>query len=107
MRVLVTGGAGYIGAHTVLQLLEAGAEVVIEDNFINSSREVLTRMRELAGRDIPFAEIDVADSAAVGEVLDVCGVDEVIHFAGRKAVGRAFWIRSATTTTTSAQRSLY
>ncbi len=89
MKVLVTGGAGYIGSHTVLKLFAGGHEVVVVDNLTNSSREGLARLAELAGRDIPFVELDLRDSDALGRVFDDHAVDAVIHFAGDKAVGES------------------
>ena len=89
MKVLVTGGAGYIGSHTVLALLEAGYEVLVADNFVNSKPEVLRRLAELAGREIPFVEADVCDKAAVDAIFRDSRPDAVIHFAGLKAVGES------------------
>ncbi len=89
MRVLTTGGAGYIGSHTVLALIEAGHEPVIFDNFDNSSPEAVRRVAELAGRDIELIEGDLLDADAVDRVLSVGNFDAVIHFAGLKAVGES------------------
>ncbi|MCE1179977.1 MAG: UDP-glucose 4-epimerase GalE [Micrococcales bacterium] len=89
MRTLVTGGAGYIGSHTVLQLIEAGHEVVIADNFSNSRRSVLPRLEELAGQPIPVVEVDLCDVEATDRLVAEGGFDSVIHFAGLKAVGES------------------
>ena len=89
MKVLVTGGAGYIGSHTVLELLESGYEVVVLDNLCNSSAESLWRVSELTGKDIAFVNGDIRDSACLNELFDQHEVDAVIHFAGLKAVGES------------------
>ncbi len=89
MKILVTGGAGYIGSHTVLQLLEAGHEVVVFDNLSNSSPESLKRVHELAGRESEFIEGDLLDPAALARAFDGRGIEAVIHFAGLKAVGES------------------
>ncbi|GAA1315575.1 UDP-glucose 4-epimerase GalE [Leucobacter albus] len=89
MRVLLTGGAGYIGSHTALVLLERGHEVVVLDDFSNSSREAVRRVEELTGRSIPVIEADLADRAAAGEAFAGLDVDAVVHFAGLKAVGES------------------
>ncbi len=89
MRVLVTGGAGYIGSHTVLALLAAGHQAVVVDNLSNSSEEALARLAELAGQPIPFTRLDLRDRDALGGVFDRDAVDAVIHFAGDKAVGES------------------
>jgi UDP-glucose 4-epimerase len=88
--VLVTGGAGYIGSHACLALLEAGAEVVVIDDLSNASRESLRRVEVLAGRSLAgFHEIDVRDRAALDAVFRSYAVDTVVHFAGLKAVGES------------------
>lgn len=89
MTILVTGGAGYIGSHTVLELLQAGYEVVAVDNLSNSSRESLKRVAAITGKQPVFEELDVADKAALGKVFNKHAVDAVIHFAGLKAVGES------------------
>ena len=88
-RVLITGGAGFIGSHTCLVLLEQGHELVVLDNFHNSSPEALRRVQELAGSSqLTLVEGDVRDSNAVEHAFHAAGVvDGVIHFAGLKAVG--------------------
>jgi len=89
MRVLVTGGAGYIGSHTTLALLEAGHDVTVIDNLANSSRESLRRVAALAGREPGFVEANVRDEAALEEVFAGFAPEAVIHFAGLKAVGES------------------
>lgn len=89
MRVLVTGGAGYIGSHTVLSLVAAGHDVVIADNFSNSKRSVLPRIEQLAGRPVTVHEVDLTDAAATEALFAAEPVDAVIHFAGYKAVGES------------------
>ncbi len=89
MKILVTGGAGYIGSHTCVELLNAGYEVVIVDDFSNSKPEVLERIREITGKNFVFYELDVADAAALRKVFEQNLPDAVIHFAGFKAVGES------------------
>lgn len=89
MRVLTTGGAGYIGSHTVLSLIEAGHEPVVLDNFSNSSPEVLNRLKELAGRDVELIEADLLDAENTQRIVREGGFDAAIHFAGFKAVGES------------------
>lgn len=89
MRVLLTGGAGYIGSHTALVLVERGHEVVVLDDFSNSSPEAVRRVEQLAGREIPVIQADLADRSAVAAALDGVDFDAVIHFAGLKAVGES------------------
>ena len=86
MKVLVTGGAGYIGSHTVLELLERGYDVVVVDNLVNSVRESLRRVEKLAGRKVIFYENDVRDRAAMELIFTAHDIDWVIHFAGLKCV---------------------
>lgn len=87
MRVFVTGGAGYIGSHTILELLRAGHEVFSCDNYCNSSPEALRRVRRLANADFGEANVDIRDTARLGEVIAEFAPEAVIHFAGLKAVG--------------------
>lgn len=87
MKVLVTGGAGYIGSHTILELLRAGHDVFSVDNYCNSSPESLRRVRRLANADIGEAEVDVRDSGKLCEVIADFAPEAVVHFAGLKAVG--------------------
>jgi UDP-glucose 4-epimerase len=89
MRILVTGGTGYIGSHTTLALLEAGHDVVVVDNLANSSEESLRRVQELANRSAAFRKVDLLDVETLGEVFDAEKIDAVIHFAGLKAVGES------------------
>ena len=89
MRVLVTGGAGYIGSHTTLVLLEAGHEVVVVDNLSNSKREALRRVEELTGRAVEFHQVDLLDRPALDAVFRHGRIDAVLHFAGLKAVGES------------------
>ncbi|MCW3765178.1 UDP-glucose 4-epimerase GalE [Paenarthrobacter sp. PAE-2] len=89
MKVLVTGGAGYIGSHTVLCLLEEGHDVVVLDNLSNSNAESLIRVQEITGKQVALQEIDLLDSAAVHGVLRGGNFDSVVHFAGLKAVGES------------------
>ena len=87
MRILVTGGAGYIGSHTCLALLEQGHEVVVFDNLYNASEEALNRVKKLTGKDLTFYKADMLDREAVNEIFEKESIDSVIHFAGLKAVG--------------------
>lgn len=89
MAILVTGGAGFIGSHTVVELLNAGKEVVILDNFSNSKPEVLNRIRRITGKDFAFSETDLLDAEATDKIFDEYEIDAVIHFAGLKAVGES------------------
>ena len=91
MHILVTGGAGYIGSHTCLELLTCGHKVTVVDNLSNSSVEALHRVERLTTRKINFFEVDLLDKKALSEVFSACGgnFDAVIHFAGKKAVGES------------------
>lgn len=89
MKILVTGGAGYIGSHTCLELLNAGHEVVVVDNLDNAKEESLVRVQELAGRNLTFFPVDLLDRSALGTCFAGAPVDAVIHFAGLKAVGES------------------
>lgn len=89
MNILVTGGAGYIGSHTVVELLGAGHEVVVIDNLSNSSRESLRRVEKIAGKNLTFHEADVRDADALDAIFNEHDIDAVIHFAGLKAVGES------------------
>ncbi len=89
MRILVTGGAGYIGSHTVVELINNGYDVVVVDNFSNSKPEVLDRLKEITGKEIKFYELDVCDKDKLREVFDKEDINAVIHFAGYKAVGES------------------
>ncbi|MGK0442497.1 MAG: UDP-glucose 4-epimerase [Pseudohongiellaceae bacterium] len=89
MKVLVTGGAGYIGSHTCIELLAAGYDVVVVDNLSNSQLESLNRVEELAGRSVDFHQVDICDVPALDAVFANNNIDAVIHFAGLKAVGES------------------
>ena len=89
MRILVTGGAGYIGSHTCLELLNQGHEVVVADNLCNSSEEALNRVKELTGKDLAFYKVDLLDKEGLDQMFDREKIDAVIHFAGLKAVGES------------------
>ena len=89
MNVLVTGGAGYIGSHTCVELLESGYGVVVIDNLCNSNPESLNRVRELTGKEIKFYEGDVRDEALLQQIFRENEIGCVIHFAGLKAVGES------------------
>jgi len=88
-KILVTGGAGYIGSHTTLLLLEAGYDVVVVDNLSNSSRESLNRVEKLAGKAPEFYQTDIRDSKGLESIFETHQFDGVIHFAGLKAVGES------------------
>ncbi len=89
MAILITGGCGYIGSHTVIEMVKAGYDVVVLDNFYNSKPEALRRTRELAGRDFPFYECDIRDADGLRRIFNEQKIDAVIHFAGLKAVGES------------------
>ena len=89
MTILVTGGAGYIGSHTCVELLNAGYDVVIIDNLYNSNQKAVDRIEEITGKKVKFYENDMMDRAAVKRVFDENKIDAVIHFAGLKAVGES------------------
>ena len=89
MKVLVTGGAGYIGSHTCIELLEAGYEVVVVDNLSNSHPESLKRVQEITGRELVFHQVNIRDAAALETIFSQDKIDAVIHFAGLKAVGES------------------
>ena len=87
--VLVTGGNGYIGSHTVISLVNNGFDVVIADNISNSKMEVQNRLKQITGREFKFYKIDCCDESALDKVFDENKIDSVIHFAGLKAVGES------------------
>ncbi|MCA0991525.1 UDP-glucose 4-epimerase GalE [Pseudalkalibacillus hwajinpoensis] len=89
MAILVTGGAGYIGSHTCVQLLDHGSDIVVVDNFSNSKMESLDRVKELTERDFPIYEVDLLDRTSVEKVFEENEIEAVIHFAGLKAVGES------------------
>ena len=88
-RILVTGGAGYIGSHTCVELLEAGYEVIVVDNLSNSSPVALARVQELTCKPLTFIQADLRDKPAIEEIFAEYAIDGVIHFAGLKAVGES------------------
>jgi UDP-glucose 4-epimerase len=87
--ILVTGGAGYIGSHTCVALLEAGCDVAVVDNLCNSKRQALERVGRIAGRDPLFFQVDLLDSDRLGRIFSQHAIESVIHFAGLKAVGES------------------
>ena len=89
MAILVTGGAGYIGSHTVVELQSAGYEVVVLDNLSNSSVKSLERVEKITGKKVPFYEADILDRDALNDIFAKESIDAVIHFAGLKAVGES------------------
>ena len=92
MKILVTGGAGYIGSHTCLELLKAGYEVIVVDNLINSSEKSLQRIQELTGKTLTFENVDLLHKEKLDPIFKNTSVDAVIHFAGLKAVGESVTI---------------
>jgi len=89
VNILVTGGAGYIGSHTIIELRRAGHTVVVADNLVNSSATALERVEKITGAAVPFYEVDCVDKQALAAVFDEQVIDAVIHFAGLKAVGES------------------
>ncbi len=89
MNILVTGGAGYIGSHTCLELLQAGYEITVVDNLVNSKEESLRRVQELTGKKLSFHKVDLLDQAGLDQVFDKHSFQAVIHFAGLKAIGES------------------
>ena len=89
MTILVTGGAGYIGSHTIVELLEDGREIAVVDNFSNSSPESLYRIEQITGKQFPFHEVDLLDIQALRDVFKAHQIDSVIHFAALKAIGES------------------
>ena len=89
MNILVTGRAGYIGSHTIIELLEEGHSVVVVDNLSNSSEESLRRVRQITGQCVPFYKVDIRDRKGLETVFEQYGFDCCIHFAGLKAVGES------------------
>jgi len=89
MRILVTGGAGYIGSHTCVELLEADYEVVVVDNLYNASEKALERVKKITGKDLTFYQADICDRQAMDRIFEQEKIDAVIHFAGLKAVGES------------------
>ena len=97
MNVLVTGGAGYIGSHTCVELLKSGYGVIVVDNLSNSNPESLRRVQQLTGKSLKFYEGDVRDEALLRKIFAENDIGCVIHFAGLKAVGESVSMRSSTT----------
>lgn len=89
MAILVTGGAGYIGSHTCVELLNAGRDIVVVDNFVNSSPVACDRIRQITGKDFPLEECDIRDKEKLDGIFGKYDIDSVIHFAGLKAVGES------------------
>ena len=89
MYILVTGGAGYIGSHTCIELLEAGHNLFVIDNLCNSSRESLRRIESVFKIEIPFYKADIRNKDALTEIFENHSIDGVIHFAGLKSVGES------------------
>jgi UDP-glucose 4-epimerase len=89
MAILITGGAGYIGSHTCVELLNTGHEIIIVDNYSNSKPESLKRIKEISGKDFKFYEVDLLDRTSLEKIFEENQVNAVIHFAGLKAVGES------------------
>jgi UDP-glucose 4-epimerase len=89
MNILVTGGAGYIGSHTCLELIQAGHDVIVVDNLLNSKQESLRRVSELTNHEIPFYKIDIQDQESLSRLFKLFEFEAVIHFAGLKSVGES------------------
>lgn len=89
MKILVTGGCGYIGSHTVVELLNDNYEVIIVDNLSNSKEDVIDKIKQITNKDVTFYKVDVCDKEKMNEIFDKEGIDAVIHFAGYKAVGES------------------
>ena len=89
MATLVTGGSGFIGSHTCVEMLNAGREIVVVDNYCNSNPEALVRVRELTGKDFKQYDVDVRDREGLRRIFTENNIDSVIHFAGLKAVGES------------------
>ena len=89
MTILLTGGAGYIGSHTIIELDKAGHDVLVVDNLVNSNPEALRRVAKIIGKEVPFVKADVRDRAAMEAIFSENKIDAVIHFAGLKAVGES------------------
>ncbi len=89
MAILVTGGAGYIGSHTCIELINAGYDIVVLDNLSNSSEKSLERVAQITGKKVPFYKVDILDREGMNEIFEKESIDSVIHFAGLKAVGES------------------
>ncbi len=89
MAILVTGGAGYIGSHTCVELLDAGYEIIVFDNFVNSKPEAIQKIKQITNRDFKFYQADLLDRATMEQIFAENQIDAVVHFAGLKAVGES------------------
>ena len=89
MAILVTGGAGYIGSHTCVELLNSGYDVVVMDNLYNASEKALERVEQITGKKVTFYNVDMLDKEAMNQIFEKEKIDSVIHFAGYKAVGES------------------
>ena len=89
MKILVTGGAGYIGSHTCVELIESGYTPIVYDNLSNSSTVALDRVKTITGQEVTFVEGDIRDSETLQQVIKSHKIEAVIHFAGLKAVGES------------------
>lgn len=90
MSILVSGGAGYVGSHACVELIEAGYDVIVADNLVNASREAVRRVEQITGKAIPFVQADLCDPASVEEIFEQFpSIDAVMHFAALKAVGES------------------
>ena len=89
MAILVAGGAGYIGSHTCVELLDAGYDIIVVDNYYNSCPEALNRVKKITGKDFLFYECDILDREGMDKIFSENQIDAVIHFAGYKAVGES------------------
>ena len=89
MTILLTGGAGFIGSHTYVELIQAGFEAVIVDDFSNSSVAVIDRLQTITGKPVRYYQANVCDAQAMDKIFDEQSIDAVIHFAGFKAVGES------------------
>ena len=89
MAILITGGAGFIGSHTCVELLNAGYEIIVVDNFVNSKPEVIQTIKKITQQDFKFYEADLLDRAAIEAIFKANKIESVIHFAGLKAVGES------------------
>ena len=89
MAILVTGGAGFIGSHTCVEMLNAGYEVIVVDNLCNASEEAIRRVEKITGKNVTFYKADIRDKEALDQIFDKESVECVIHFAGLKAVGES------------------
>ena len=92
MEILVTGGAGYIGSHTCVELLNSGYDVIVVDNFSNSKPESLRRVQEITGKHLKVYEVDILDKISLEKIFSKHNIEAVIHFAGFKAVGESLLI---------------